>query len=206
MLTKEQLYNQNTMPEWNDISLSLYKEFSIDCLFGKTFRYYLENQQIIDVQFKEWAMKHLWAIHHIDSKIDKNKLFEDIDNGLNISHFRGTPAMRKRLNDNKDRIRIFACIYQIMKTGSVFYVENGKLSGTDIRIDYIKSKSISGKGVHLGMRYEEGVYVPLTLLIDRAINPTKTVEKLAEIKVQKLEIIENEKIVENIEYYYTKNE
>ena len=114
MLTKEQLYNQNTMPEWNDISLSLYKEFSIDCLFGKTFRYYLENQQIIDVQFKEWAMKHLWAIHHIDSRIDKNKLFEDIDNGLNISHFHGTPAMRKRLNDNKDRIRMFACIYQIM--------------------------------------------------------------------------------------------
>lgn len=206
MLTKEQLYNQNIMPEWNDISLSLYKEFSIDCLFGKTFRYYLENQQIIDVQFKEWAMKHLWAIHHIDSRIDKNKLFEDIDNGLNISHFRGTPAMRKRLNDNKDRIRMFACIYQIMKTGAVFYVENGKLSGTDIRIDYIKSKSISGKGVHLGMRYEEGVYVPLTLLIDRAINPTKTVEKLAEIKVQKLEIIENEKIVETIEYYSTKNE
>lgn len=104
------------------------------------------------------------------------------------------------------RIRMFACIFQIMKTGAVFYVENGKLSGTDIRIDYIKSKSISGKGVHLGMRYEEGVYVLLTLLIDRAINPTKTVEKLAEIKVQKLEIIENEKIVETIEYYSTKNE
>lgn len=206
MLIKEQLYNQNTMPEWNDISLSLYKEFSIDCLFDKTFRYYLENQQIIDVQFKKRAMKHLWAIHHhIDSRIDKNKLFEYIDNGLNISHLRESPTMRKWLNDNKDRIRMFACIYQIMKTGAVFYVENGKLSGTD-RIDYIKSKSISGKGVHLGMRYEEGVYVPLTLLIDRAINPTKTVEKLAEIKVQKLEIIENKKIIETIDYYSAKNE
>lgn len=91
-----------------------------------------------------------------DTTSQKNKLFEYIDNGLNISHLRESPTMRKWLNDNKDRIRMFACIYQIMKTGAVFYVENGKLSGTD-RIDYIKSKSISGKGVHLGMRYEEGV-------------------------------------------------
>ncbi len=59
MLTKEQLYDQNTMPKWTDISLELYKEFSMDCLFPKTFRYYLENEMIIDVKFKEWAMKHL---------------------------------------------------------------------------------------------------------------------------------------------------
>lgn len=200
MLTKEQLYIQNTMPEWKEISLGLYKEFAIDCLFPKTFRYYLENEQIIDVRSKEWAMKHLWAIHHIDSKIDKNRLFEEIDNGLSISHFRATPAMRKRLNDNKDRIRMFACVYQVLKNGMIFYVENGKLSGTDIKIDYIKSKSINGKGVHLGMRFEDNVYVPLTLLIDRAVNPTKTVKGLSEIKVQKLEIIEKEKIIETIEY------
>lgn len=77
-------------------NIRLYKEFAIDCLFLKTFRYYLDNEQIIDVQFKEWAMKHLWAIHHIDSRIDKDKLFEEIDNGLSISHFRATPAMRKK--------------------------------------------------------------------------------------------------------------
>lgn len=200
MLTKEQLYVQSTMPGWDDISLALYKEFSVDCLFSKTFRYYLENDLVIDVEFKEWAMKHLWAIHHIDSRIDKDKLFEKIDNGLNISSFRATPAIRKRLNDNKDRIRMFACVYQIMKTGAVFYVEGGLLPESDIRIDYIKSKSISGKGVHLGMRFEDGVYVPLTLLIDRAINPIKTVERLTEIRVQKLEIIEEGKIIETIEY------
>ena len=200
MLTKEQLYVQNTMPEWNDISLVLYKEFTVDCLFPKTFRYYLDNEQIIDVQFKEWAMKHLWAIHHIDSRIDKDKLFEEIDNGLSIGHFRATPAMRKRLNDNKDRIRMFACIYQVLKNGAIFYVEDGKLLGTDIRIDYIKSKTINGKGVHLGMRFEENVYVPLTLLIDRAVNPTKTVEGLTEIKVRKLEIIESGNVIETIEY------
>ncbi len=200
MLTKEQLYVQNTMPEWADISLGLYKEFSVDCLFPKTFRYYLENDMVIDVEFKEWAMKHLWSIHHIDSKIDKEKLFDEIDNGLSISDFRTTPAMRKRLNDNKDRIRMFACVYHILKTGKVFYVEDGKMPESEIRIDYIKSQSISQKGVHLGMRFEDGVYVPLTLLIDRAVNPTKTVDGLVEIKVQKLEIIESGEIIETIHY------
>lgn len=200
MLTKEQLYVQDTMPDWSDISLSLYKDFSAECLFPKTFRYYLENGLVINVEFKKWAMKHLWAIHHIDSRIDKDRLFEEIESGLDIGSFRTTPAMRKRLNDNKDRIRMFACVYQILKTGSVFYVKDGKLPQSEIRIDYIKSKLICGKGVHLGMRFEDNVYVPLTLLIDRAISPNKTVEGLMEIKVKKLEIIEDEKIIELIAY------
>lgn len=110
MLKKEQLYVQETMPEWADISLALYKEFSEECLFPKTFRYYLENQSVIDVEFKEWAMKHLRSIHHINSRIEKEKLFEEIDKGLSISDFRQSSAMRKRLNDNKDRIRMFVCL------------------------------------------------------------------------------------------------
>ena len=152
------------------------------------------------MQFKEWAMKHLWSIHHINSKIDKNKLFKEIENGLCIGDFRKDASMRKRLNDNKDRIRMFSCVYQIMKHGPVFYADEGKVPGTEIRIDYIKSRIISEKGVHIGMRFEEGVYVPLTLLIDRAVNPKKSLEGLKEIKVNKLEIMEDGKIVEVINY------
>lgn len=46
----------------------------------------------------------------------------------------------------------------------------------------------------------ENVYVPLTFLIDRAINPSKTLEGLEEIRVLKLEIIERNKIIETIDY------
>lgn len=99
MLTIDQMYCQCTMPEWNDISLSIYKRFSEECL-----------------------------------------------------------------------------------------------------VDYIKSKIINGKGVHLGMRYEEEVYVPLTMLVDRAVNPDKSLEGLDKIEVRKLEIIESGKIIETIEY------
>ena len=164
------------MPEWNDISLSLYKRFSEECLFPKTFRYYLENDTTIDVEF------------------------ERIDQGLDIDDFRTTPAMRKRLNDNKDRVRMFACVYHILKTGTVFYVEEGNLKNSEVKVDYIKSKIINGKGVHLGMRYEEEVYVPLTMLVDRAVNPNKSLEGLDKIEVRKLEIIESGKIIETIEF------
>ena len=146
-------------------------------------------------------MKHLWAIHHINSRIDKDELFDKIDEGLKFDDFMKTPAERKRLNDYKDRIRMFACIYYILETGDIFYIEDGKLQGTEIRIDYLKSKIISGKGVNIGMRLvDSGEYVPLTVLIDRAINPTKTVEKLKALKVIKMEIIEEEKIVKVVTY------
>lgn len=70
MFTTDDLLTVSTMPTWNDISLALYKEFSINVLFPKVFKYYLENDMIIEVQFKEWAMKHLWGIQHIDGRIN----------------------------------------------------------------------------------------------------------------------------------------
>ncbi|MFI3212896.1 MAG: PBECR4 domain-containing protein [Eubacteriales bacterium] len=200
MFTKEDLLTLEKMPTWNDISLALYKEFASNVLFPKTFRYYLENGLIIDIQFKEWAMKHLWGIQHIDSSVKNTELFEKIDNGLSFADFSKTKAMKNRLMDNRDRIRMFACVYTVLRTGSLFYIEGGQVPNSEIRIDYIKSKEIDSKGVNLGMRYEENVYVPLTLLIDRAIDPTRTVRNLTLIKVMKMEIIENNIIIESKEY------
>lgn len=200
MLTIDELLKKDTMPEWADISLSLYKEFSITCLFPKTFRYYLVNGVEINIEFKEWAMHHLWAIHHINYKISKDELFEKIDDGLVFADFTQIKSMKKRLINYRDRIRMFSCVYHILKTGNLFYVEGGKLKNSDIKIDYLKSKIISTKGVNLGVRLEEGVYVPITMLIDRAINPTETTEELDELKVLKLEIIEDGKIVETVLY------
>ena len=54
---------------------------------------------------------------------------------------------------------MFACIYYIMCNGNMFYVKNGKLEGTDIDVDYIRSKIISSKGVNVGMRLKLGEYV-----------------------------------------------
>lgn len=200
MLTIEELYELSEMPEWSEISLALYKEFTIKCLLPKTFRYYFENGTKIDVEFKEWAMRHLWAIHHINNRIKKNDLFEEIDNGLELTNICTNKMMKKRLIDNRDRIRMFACIYYILKEGNIFYVEGGKLKGSEVKVDYLKSKIISTKGVNVGMRLEEGVYVPLTILIDRAIDPNRTIRGLQALNIAKLEIWENERIIEIISY------
>lgn len=199
MLTIEEMLVRDCMPDWLDIDLNLYKKFSETYLFPRIFRYYLETGDVLDVVFKEWAMNHLWGIHHIDNTIGNDKLFERIDLGLCINDFRKTSALKKRLNDNKDRIRMFACIYHILKTGNMFYVKDGILEGTNIRINYIRSKTIGGKGVNVGMRFEDNAYVPLTLLVDRAVNPNKTVKDLDAVKVIKLEIIET-KVIETVMY------
>jgi len=205
MLTTEDLLTQDTMPTWSVISLKLYKDFSEQYLLPRNFEYHLEDGTIINVEFKEWAMKHLWAIQHIDSSIDKWLLFGLIEGGLDIGTFMADNIKRKRTLKYKDRIRMFACVYNILRTGNLFYVKDGKLEGTDIKIDYIRSKIISKKGVNLGMRFEDGAYVPLTILIDTAIDPYKTVKNLEAKKVLKLCIKENDTIIETIEYNVEEN-
>ena len=89
---------------------------------------------------------------------------------------------------------------QILKAGNCFYVSNGKIPDTDIEVDYILYKLIDEKGVNVGIRYEDDTYVPLTLLVDRAIDPTITISKLEHIDMEKLEIIENDTVIEMITY------
>lgn len=200
MYSTKDLYSNNHMAEWSDISLALYKDFAVSCLFSKTFRYHLESGDLIDVEFKEWAMHHLWAIHHIDYKISKDDLFQQIDDGLSFDMFMSSPKTKKRLIDYRDRIRMFSCIYTVLKNGNLFYVHEGILNGTKVKVDYIKSSIIDTKGVNVGMRFIDEVYVPITILIDRAINPQKTTQGLKEVKVIKLEIIENHQVVDTVIY------
>lgn len=200
MLTTNDLLLQDTMPQWADISLTLYKEFSESILFKTTFRYYTADGKVFDVNFKEWGIYHMLAIHHIDYHIKNEDFFCAIDNGLDFATFRADKMKRYRLMDNKDRIRMFACVYQILKNGNCFYVQEGKIPDTDIKVDYLLYKLIDEKGINVGIRYEDNTYVPLTLLVDRAINPTATIDKLKHIDMEKLEIIEDGTIKDTIIY------
>ena len=61
MFTVHDLCEMKELPKWSEISLSLYKEFCVQNLFSKTFRYYFVNGASIDVEFREGAMRHLWG-------------------------------------------------------------------------------------------------------------------------------------------------
>ena len=67
-------------------------------------------------------------------------------------------------------------------------------------MDYLSYKLIDEKGINVGILYEDNTYVPLTLLVDRAINPTATIDKLKHIDMKKLEIIEDGTIKDTIIY------
>ena len=76
MLHSNDLLTIETMPSWSDISLALYKEFSEQYLIPTIFRYYLENGEVIDVRFEEWAIYHILGIQHINGKISKTKFLK----------------------------------------------------------------------------------------------------------------------------------
>ena len=46
--------------------------------------------------------------------------------------------LKKRLNDFKHRIRMFGCIYQIMKDEELFYIKDKQLKDSSVKADYIK--------------------------------------------------------------------
>lgn len=166
MLHSNDLLTIETMPSWSDISLALYKEFSEQYLIPTIFRYYLENGEIIDVRFEEWAIYHILGIQHINGMISKTKFFEEIENGLDLDSFMENKKLKKRLNDFKHRIRMFGCIYQIMKDEELFYIKDKQLKDSSVKADYIKYALIDNKGANVGIRYFENQYIAYTMLID----------------------------------------
>lgn len=198
MLHSNDLLKIDTMPSWSDISLALYKEFSELYLLPTVFRYHLERGDVIDIYFKEWAIYHMLGIQHINGKISKTKFFEEIENGLDFDLFIQNKKLKKRLNDFKHRIRMFGCIYQIMKDEKLFYVREKQLKDSSVKADYIKYALIDNKGANVGIRYFENKYIAYTMLIDRSSNPTSTVEGLIPIKIEKLEIIRDGEIADAV--------
>ncbi len=102
------------------------------------------------------------------------------------------------MNDFKHRIRMFGCIYQIMKDEELFYIKDKQLKDSSVKADYIKYALIDNNGANVGIRCFENQYIAYTMLIDRSINPTATVEGLIPIRIEKLEIIRDGEIVETI--------
>ncbi len=198
MLRSSDLLNLTTIPAWSDISLDLYKDFSQKYLIPTTFKYYLENGKVLNVHFTEWGIYHILGIQHIDGKIPKTEFFERIDNGLDFDYFINNSKLKRRFHDFKHRIRIFGCIYQIMRNEKIFYVPNQQLKNKTVQADYIKYALIEQKGANIGIRLLNGKYIAYTLLVDRSINPTATINELISVKITKLEVIRNGSVIETI--------
>lgn len=191
MLTKDDLLIQDTLPNIRDISLKLYKEFATDILLNRQFIYYFNDNSKITVEFREWGIYHMLSMQHINGRIGKNKFFEKIDNGLELSYFESNRSLSSRYKREKSRITMFSCIYNSLRNGMAFYIPSGKVKNTkDVELDYIIFNVVDNKGMNIGIRNVGNVHVPITILISKQIDQKKYLDDSEFKLVRKLEIVD----------------
>ena len=211
MLTKEDLLSLDSTPLIKDVSLELYKDFSLTYLLPRKFLYHFSDGTSMNVEFEEWGIYHMLGIQHIDYRIKNDEFFDSINNGLNFANFKVNDAIKDRFKKQKKRLAMFACTYNTLRKGQAFYIPSGKVKNTNnVEVDYILYRTLynnsgnyngNSNGMNVGIRLENGKYVPLTILISKQSALMNYVDienfKLVEI----LEVIDDTgKIIESISY------
>ena len=207
MLTKEDLLELDSTPLLKNVSLELYRDFSLTYLMPRKFLYHFSDGTTMNVEFEEWGIYHMLAIQHIDNRIKNNKFFQRISEGLSFTDFKIDNAINDRFKNQKKRITMFACTYNTLRKGQAFYIPSGKVKNTNnVEVDYILYRSLqnnggNNNGMNVGIRFEDGKYVPLTILISKqsALMDYVDIENFK--LVEKLEIFDDSgNIIETISY------
>lgn len=208
MLTKEDLLCLDIPPLIKDVSLELYKEFSINYLLPRKFIYHFSDGSKIDIEFTEWGIYHMLSIQHINYKIKNEDFFQQIDRGLTFDSFKQDAAVKARFKDEKKRITMFACTYNTLCKGQVFYIPSGKVKNTNnVKVDYILYRTLdNNNGMNIGIRQTLGKYVPLTVLISKQSSLMNYVDVENFKLVERLEITDKMgNLIESISYAISKD-
>lgn len=203
MLTKEELLDLDAPPLIKNVSLELYKEFSVSYLLPRKFVYHFSDGSKINIEFTEWGIYHILSIQHINSRIKNNEFFQKIDNGLTFDEFKVDNSVKARFKDQKKRVSMFAYIYNTLRKGQAFYIPSGKVKNTNnVKVDYILYRTLdNNNGMNLGVRQESGKFVPLTILISKQSSLMNYVDVENFKLVEKLEITDMMgNIIETISY------
>lgn len=210
MLTKEDLLELDSTPLLKNVSLELYRDFSLTYLMPRKFLYHFSDGTTMNVGFEEWGIYHMLAIQHIDNRIKNNKFFQRISEGLSFTDFKINNAINDRFKKQKKRIAMFACTYNTLRKGQVFYIPSGKVKNTNnVEVDYILYRPLqnnggNNNGMNVGIRLEDGKYVPLTILISKQSALMDYVDIKNFKLVEKLEIFDDSgNIIETISYALT---
>lgn len=203
MLTKEELLDLDVPPLIKNVSLELYKEFSVNYLLPRKFIYHFSDGSKINIEFTEWGIYHMLSIQHINNRIRNSEFFQKIDEGLAFDDFKVGEAVKVRFKAQKKRISMFACIYNTLRKGQAFYIPSGKVKNTNnVKVDYILYRTLdNNNGMNLGVRQELGKYVPLTILISKQSSLMNYVDVGNFKLVEKLEITDMMgNIIETVSY------
>lgn len=212
MLTKEEVLVCDIPPNIREVSLELYKEFAEEYLLDKIFHYTFLDGTEVNIEFTEWGIYHMLGIQHINGKINSNNFFNRISMGLSFADFQKKRSMDNRFKKSKKRITAFACVYNCLKTGTVFYIPSGKVNGTvSVQMEYIVHRKINNisptgftqNGINIGIRKEKGIYTPLTILISKASDLEEYI-KTEDLKIVKSLEIKNKSgaIIDSISHEF----
>lgn len=200
MLTKEDLLTCTEIPRISDISLQLYIDFAETYLLSRIFHYEFLDGSSIDLKFTEYGIYHMLSIQHIDRTIRNSDFFQKVKDGLSFRSFESVVGKKLRFKKQKKRIAMFACVYNTLTNGSMFYLPNGEVRNTaNVKADYISYKKlmnisptgITYNGINVGIRKCEDGYIPLTVLI----SPNSNIEEY--IKAEQPKIIKRLQIIDN---------
>lgn len=208
MLTKEKLLDLDIPPLIRDISLELYKEFSVDYLLPRKFIYHFSDSSKINIEFTEWGIYHMLSIQHINNRIKNSEFFQKIDDGLTFDDFKVDNAIKARFKNEKKRISMFACTYNTLRKGQAFYIPSGKVKNTNnVEVDYILYRTLdNNNGMNIGIRRELGKFVPLTILISKQSSLMNYIDVENFKLVERLEITDmTGNIIETISYALSKD-
>ncbi|MCM1049044.1 MAG: hypothetical protein NC433_11545 [Clostridiales bacterium] len=207
MLAKEELLELDAPPLIKNVSLELYKEFSIDYLLARKFIYHFSDGSKINIEFTEWGIYHMLSIQHINNRIKNSEFFQKIDEGLTFDDFRVNDAVKVRFKEQKKRISMFACTYNTLRKGQAFYIPSGKVKNTNsVKVDYILYRILdNNNGMNIGIRQEADKFVPLTILISKQSSLMNYIDVENFKLVEKLEITDMQgNMVETISYAVSK--
>ena len=203
MLTCSDLLQHDSYSQISDISLELYRDFSRNVLLKRSLHYYFTDGTDITVKFREFGIRHMLGIQHIDGSTSREHFLTDIDNGLSLASFNANASIRQRYKKMKPRIRFFSCVYHTLRCGRVFYFPDQSVPNTnDVRLDYIVYREIDGKGLNIGMRFEQGSQVPISILVDNGEHKEEHINHDNQKIVYRLIIseIDSGTVIEDINY------
>ena len=180
----------------------------------RKFMYYFSDGTSMNVEFKEWGIYHMMGIQHIDYRIKNNEFFQKIDEGLTFADFKANDSIKSRFKNQKKRLAMFACTYNTLRKGQAFYVPSGKVKNTNnVAVDYILYRTLynnsgnnngNSNGMNVGIRLEDGKYVPLTILISKQSALLDYVDIKNFKLVERLDILDSSgNILETISYALT---
>ena len=201
MLTKSDLWHQNEMPAINDISLQLYKDFYVNDLLPLRFYYVFTDESSLSVKFAPSKFRHLLGIQHIDRTTTDDNIFQMIDDGLCFDSWKADSRVRKKFNDMKDRIALFACCYHTLLHARIFYYPDANVpTSPNVKMEYLLHQQISNMGMNLGLKTVKGDLVPSTILPTRINKLKRYIDTSKEKFVKELVVRDGERIVEHVIY------